>query len=153
MKHAFLLCGFFCLVFGSAAYSASIHCDFNNDGHDDLAIGIPSEDINGVEDAGAVQVIYGRSSGFSVTNNQFWNADSPNIGGTAGSIDNFGYSIACGDFNGDNRDDLAIGVRGADVGTVFQGGAVTVLYASSTGRLTGAGNQYWTEDSPGILGD
>ena len=33
--------------------------DFNNDGYDDSAIGVPSETIAGLEGAGAVNVLFG----------------------------------------------------------------------------------------------
>src|SRR6185369_11820197 len=41
--------------------------DFNGDGSDDLAIGVPLEDIGNVADAGQVAVIYGSSTGLSAT--------------------------------------------------------------------------------------
>ncbi|MGA1864545.1 MAG: hypothetical protein ACMUHX_05735, partial [bacterium] len=37
--------------------------DFDNNGYDDLAIGIPDEDVGDTVDAGAVWVIYGTSGG------------------------------------------------------------------------------------------
>ena len=37
--------------------------DFNGDGSDDLAIGVPGEDVSGVQDAGAVNVLYGSGLG------------------------------------------------------------------------------------------
>jgi hypothetical protein len=30
----------------------------NNDGYDDLAVGIPGEEVQGIDDAGAVQIFY-----------------------------------------------------------------------------------------------
>jgi FG-GAP repeat len=45
--------------------------DFNGDGFDDLAIGVPGEDVvtaaGTIPTAGAVNVIYGSSSGLSAT--------------------------------------------------------------------------------------
>jgi hypothetical protein len=41
--------------------------DFNNDGYDDLAIGVADEDVRDVVDAGAVHVLYGSPTGLSVT--------------------------------------------------------------------------------------
>src|SRR5213594_4311213 len=37
--------------------------DFNGDGFADLAVGTPSEDVGGAQDAGAVTVLYGSASG------------------------------------------------------------------------------------------
>jgi len=59
-----------------------------------------------------------------------------------------GSSVA-GDFDGDGRHDLAIGVVGEDVGGHGEAGAVNVIYGSPTG-LRSAGNQFWTQDSPGV---
>jgi FG-GAP repeat len=46
--------------------------DFNGDGLADLAVGVPGEDVAGVSDAGAVQVLYGTPSGLERPGNQFW---------------------------------------------------------------------------------
>jgi len=54
------------------------------------------------------------------------------------------------DFNGDGYADQAIGVEGEDVGSSGDAGAVNVIYGSATG-LAAAGNQIWTQNSPGIL--
>jgi len=47
----------------------------------------------------------------------------------------FGWSLAAGDFNGDDCDELAIGVPGEDVNdnTVSNGGALAVLFGSGLG--------------------
>ena len=92
--------------------------DFNDDGKDDLAIGIRWEQISSEIEAGAVEVIYGSSSGLSATSaraDQFWNQDSTNINDVSESEDQFGYSVSSGDYNGDGKHDLAIGVWDEDV--------------------------------------
>jgi hypothetical protein len=70
--------------------------DFNNDGFADLAIGVPFENVGGVMDAGAVNVLYGSSGGLQATSpdDQFWNQDSPGVPDTAETDDNFGLSLA-----------------------------------------------------------
>ncbi|MFB2881960.1 FG-GAP repeat protein [Floridanema aerugineum] len=125
--------------------------DFNGDGKEDLAIGAPGEDIGSIFNAGAVNVLYGSNDGLTPTNNQIWHQDITDITGVAENSDQFGASLAVGDFNGDGRDDLAIGVPEEDVGTINSAGAVNILYGSSTG-LTPMGNQLWTQDSPGVQG-
>lgn len=131
--------------------------DFNGDGLYDLAVGVPFEDIemgfSEKRSAGAVHVIYGSSSGgFTTANNQFWHQDSPNVPGTAEQYDNFGKSLAVGNFNGDDYDDLAIGVSFEDFeyGTVLEnGGSVIVMYGSAGGLNPTAvlESQMWHQDS------
>jgi hypothetical protein len=123
--------------------------DFNGDGFGDLAVGVPNEDLGTLEDAGAVNVIYGSSTGLTAANNQFWTEDSPGVLGTAEDNDQFGSSLASGDFNGDGFSDLAVGRPLEDIAAVDQG-AVTVLYGSASG-LTATGNQGWEQNSTGIL--
>ena len=118
--------------------------DYNGDGYADLAIGVPFED-NG----GALNVIYGSAAGLTATGNQFWNQDSPGILEREDPGDRFAWQLAGFDFNGDGYDDLAIGATGETV-TVTRQGAVNVIYGSAAG-LSSAGNQLWTQDSPGIL--
>ena len=118
--------------------------DFNNDGFEDLAIGV-DENIGGLQDAGAVNVIYGGPDGLAAPGNQIWHQDSFTIDGLANEGDNFGRALAAGHFNSDGFEDLAIGVpmEGRD------SGAVNVIYGSPVG-LAAPGNQIWHQDSVGI---
>jgi hypothetical protein len=134
-----------------AAGQTTVYADFNGDGFADLAIGAPSEDVNPATNAGGVNIIYGTAVGLSATGNQFWTQNSLGILDTAESADRFGAALAAGDFNGDGYADLAIGVPFEDVGTVLDAGGVHVLYGSAS-RLSATGNQFWTQDSSGILG-
>ena len=78
--------------------------DFNGDGYADLAIGVPAEDVGTLLNAGAVNVIYGSSSGLSATKaktNPLWTQNSGGIADLAEAGDQFGSSLATGDFNND----------------------------------------------------
>jgi hypothetical protein len=130
--------------------------DFNSDGKDDLAVGSPSETGTFDEPQGAVNVIYGSSSGLSSTigrNDQFWTQDTPNVNDVAEFADDFGRSLASGDFNGDGSDDLAIGAPGEDFALSIseQAGGVNVIYGSPGGlSATTIPDQFWTQDNSDI---
>ncbi|KIG15360.1 putative integrin-like protein [Enhygromyxa salina] len=125
--------------------------DFNKDGYQDLAVGVPGEDVGGVADAGAVNVIYGSAAGLSATSNQIWHQDVAGVGGVAETGDSFGSALAAGDFNSDGHVDLAIGVPDEDVALIARAGMVNVFYGSSVG-LSADGDQIWHQNSLGILG-
>jgi hypothetical protein len=129
--------------------------DLNGDGFDDLAIGIPYEDIAEAGDVrgGAVAVLYGSSAGLSSSGNQLWSQESPGIEESAGEIDEFGRYLAIGDFDADGFGDLGIAAGGEDLEgapTITDAGAVHVLYGTAAG-LTASGSQLWTQDTAGIL--
>jgi hypothetical protein len=122
--------------------------DFNADGFADLAIGVESENVGDESSAGAVNVIYGSASGLTASNDQFWHQNVSGINGLAEGDDGFGRALAAADFNGDGRDDLAVGVE-ADVVAGEVAGAVNVIYGSSSG-LTASGDQLFTQNTDGV---
>ena len=121
--------------------------DFNGDGYDDLAVGVPNEDVEALSDAGAVNVVYGSPTGLSIlyVGTQFWSQNSPNVEGGCEAWDRFGTTLAAGDFNYDGYDDLAIGVPFEHVGTIADAGAVNILYGSGSG-LSSTGDQIFDQD-------
>jgi len=125
--------------------------DFDNDGYDDLAIGVPFEDTSGAPNAGAVNVLYGSPSGLTADRDQVWYQDTPGVAGASETNDYFGAALATGDFDNDGYEDLAVGVSSEDVLGVTDTGAVNILYGSASG-LTTAGEQIWYQDIPGIAG-
>jgi hypothetical protein len=133
--------------------------DFNGDTYDDLVVGVPYEDVSGedqgskMEDAGAVNIFYGSSpDGLTPTGAQFLHQNSPNVDDSAEPNDRFGWSLATGRLNNDQYDDLAIGIPQETLGDVSQAGAVSVLFGFSPGIVTVI-DQFWTQDTPGLLGD
>ena len=123
--------------------------DFNGDGRDDLAIGVPFEEINDNAEAGAVAVLYSGEDGLSAENNQFWHQDVENLKGVAEPGDNFGEALVAADFNNDGFDDLAVGIAGETVGGNAGAGAIAVIFGSAAG-LTTAGDELWNQDDPNI---
>jgi hypothetical protein len=124
--------------------------DFDNDGRDDLAIGVPLQTVSAMADAGSVSVIYGTANGLRASGNQVWNQDSPNIRDSAQAGDQFGWALTTGDFDHDGFDDLVVGVPFEDISIATDAGAINVIYGSATG-LVATGNQFWTEDTTNIL--
>jgi hypothetical protein len=125
--------------------------DFNNDSFDDLAIGVPFEDVGTVVDAGGINVLYGSAANLTTTGNQQWLQGSGGVAGVAEESDFFGSALAAGDFNNDTFADLAISAPFEDVGSVLDAGAINVLYGSAA-RLTATGNQQFFQGSGGVIG-
>jgi len=124
--------------------------DFDNDGFDDLAISAPTEDVGTIVDAGAVHVIYGSAARLTATGSQYWHQNVGGILGVNEANDNWGDSLATGDFDNNGRADLAVGISGKDVGVVDDCGAINVIYGN-IGGLRNINNQTWHQDTPGIL--
>jgi hypothetical protein len=123
--------------------------DFDGDGYDDLAIGVPYENLVDIVDSGAVIIAWGSSTGFTTrVSNDFWHQDRSGIADTAEAYDVFGHTLAAADVNGDGRDDLAIGVPFEDLGDVVNAGVVHVLHGSATGLA--APDEYWNQNSTGV---
>jgi FG-GAP repeat len=126
--------------------------DFDNDMYDDLAIGVPGEEVSSEDRAGAVNVIYGAGDGLDVTDDQFWHQDQPDIEGEVDENEYFGRALAAGDFDLDHHDDLAIGVPGDDYRNYDAAGKVQVLYGEDDDGLTGDRDERWHQSIAGIEG-
>jgi FG-GAP repeat protein len=125
--------------------------DFNGDGYDDLAVGVPFEDHDvATPESGAVNVLFGSASGLTGTGSQFLEQGAGLLD-SAERLDYFGSTLTAGSFGNGSRADLAIGVPREDLpgshgSTIADAGAVSVVYGSPSG-LTTAGNQFLTECS------
>ena len=125
------------------------HSDINGDGHADAVVGEPGRD----NFAGALHVLYGTDAGLTADasgtalNDQLLTQNSSGVPGGSEAFDEFGFSVAVADFNGDGCGDVATGAPGEDQAA----GTVTVLYGSVSGVIT-AGAQRFQEGSglPGV---
>jgi hypothetical protein len=135
--------------------------DFNGDGTDDLAIGVPYEDLEGIVDAGAVHVLYGLPggalSGLVMAGNQFWHQDSADVENSNETADRFGLALTAGRFSSARYSSLALGapwesLYSATKGSIVYAGAVGVIYGSDPpifapglNATEPVPNQMWTQ--------
>ena len=144
--------------------------DFNNDGFDDLAIGVPGEDLKGRDDrnhddGGMVQIIYGKNqstgldpshlpkaAGCSGWTRDHFTQETLQTGMKIEKDDQFGYSLTTGDYNNDGYADLAIGSPFEDIGGDNDAGLVAVIFGSSCGLIS-KDAQHLTQDSSSVWGD
>jgi FG-GAP repeat len=132
--------------FGAALAAA----DFDGDGYGDLAVGSPGEDVSDVSNIGVVCVLYGSRRGLTTRDDLF----GPGFGGVPGTRkpeQNFGRTLAAGDFDGNGWADLAVGIPADTVDGQEGAGAVAVFYTAADG-VRGGDDELWTQNSPGIEG-
>ncbi|MEZ4702113.1 MAG: FG-GAP-like repeat-containing protein [Rhodothermales bacterium] len=134
---------------GDAFGAALAAMDYNNDGYDDLAIGVPGESFGDINEAGGVLILLGSARGLSTGGNQYLNQTLSGMPDQAENNDRFGAALAAGDFNNDGFGDLAIGVPGENVGSVVGAGAVHVFLGTESG-FDPAGGQFVHQDTNGI---
>ena len=123
--------------------------DFNADGFDDLAIGVPGEDVGTIGDGGAVNVIYGSASGLTSAGSQLWSQASLEIADNAESGDRFGSVLAAGNLDADGFAELVVGVPDESVAAYAGAGIAHVIRGGAEG-LTATGSALWGQNSSGI---
>ena len=136
--------------------------DFDGDDHDDLAVGVPGEDVpstlrsptmpsgrDDIKDAGMVHVLFGFSGGVEAATAQTFSPVSPGACCVKGSA-HYGAALAVGDFDGGGIADLAIGAPDSDVGppndTTKGAGAAHVLRGQAGVGLGLAGQTHLDQD-------
>ncbi|TAE61676.1 MAG: DUF4114 domain-containing protein [Nostocales cyanobacterium] len=111
-------------------YSVSNAGDINGDAIDDLLVGAPQTDPNGISNAGASYIIFGRSGGFPTT------IDVSTLNGINGftifgttESEVLGRAVsAAGDVNGDGIDDLIVGSPFGDINNGENIGFSSVIF-------------------------
>ncbi len=124
--------------------------DWNGDGNDDLAIGIPFEDTSGAMNGGAVAMLRGSDGGITASD-QLFSQSTAGIPDMPDLDDMFGYSLAAGPLDGDGRDDLAIGVPGESASGMNNAGSIVVLRGWESG-LTSIGSVLINRGTTGVPG-
>ncbi|MFD5740592.1 VCBS repeat-containing protein [Streptomyces massasporeus] len=130
--------------------------DINGDGYGDIVTGMHwNKTDDGVTfpeaaDGGKVWITYGTADGAGSTTGITQN--SGNIPGSSERNDYFGYELDLGDVNGDDYQDLVVGVAGEDIGSVTDAGQLVVLYGSASGLNTSSGTQSFAQSTAGVPG-
>jgi len=104
------------------------------------------EDTDGKTNNGTVNVIYGSAGGLTASGDEFLNQTITGEG-TEVSGDQFGHSLAAGDFDDDGFVDLAVGAPFRDNHGKTDNGIVYVLYGSADGLTTSASDFFSQADT------
>ncbi|MEL6445077.1 MAG: T9SS type A sorting domain-containing protein [Bacteroidota bacterium] len=125
--------------------------DFNGDGFDDVAVGSPGNGVGSADNSGRVFVYFGQDAeSLPIDGSRTFRQGSDGLPGSNEAGDQFGFSLAAGNFDFGNADELVIGVPFEDIGSVQDAGAVMVLTNDGTGTLNGA--FFIDQDTPDIPG-
>ncbi|MEH1027177.1 DNRLRE domain-containing protein [Micromonospora profundi] len=143
--------------------------DANNDGCTDLAVGVPFQDVNGLQDAGVVLVLLGSPAGLAQgPATLVYHQDVTNVPDTAEAHDWFGYAVA-GSRTARGVPYLVIGAPGEGLSTTapvsgivhYIRGTVNVAMSQGagvpgaaeiddrTGYAVAASKHHWAVSSPG----
>ena len=129
-------------AFGSAVAGGT----FDNDGFDDLVIGLERK-----RGAGMVHAIYGSAEGPS-RRDLVLRQGKGGVPGSAEAGDRFGAALDTGDADGDGFDEVAIGVPGESY-SGFEGAGVVVVVSGSPSGLDRETARVWAQGRPAIIGE
>lgn len=120
---------------GDRMGGAVISGDFNGDGYDDIAAGVPFDQIQSLSASpGSVIISYG--SYFGITHVGAVQITPSTVGATGTNGMEFGAALAVADFNQDGFDDLVIGAPGSQVGMgSADRGEIFIMKGSAAGLV------------------
>ncbi|MEU6846694.1 FG-GAP and VCBS repeat-containing protein [Streptomyces sp. NPDC046716] len=115
--------------------------DVNGDGHLDLVVGAPGEDLTGGTNTGAAWVLYGKADGTGITaqGSLFLDQNTAGVANDNEKNDWFGADVHIDDLNADGRGELYIGTPGEN-----GNGAVYPVNIKADGTLSAAASGIYT---------
>jgi SpoIID/LytB domain protein len=125
--------------------------DFDNDGQPDVAVSAPTDGVNAVAEGGLVNVLFGDGFGLTSDGDMMLHQDQPGMRQGAQAADHFGTSTVSGDFDGDGKWDLVVGVPDEDVGGKVDAGLIHSYSGSGSGLIHDAASPF-SQKTKGILG-
>lgn len=140
----------FALAAGDFDRTASSPCLIEGLCNEDLAIGVPGQQVDESVGAGKVEVLYGRDNGLSTVGPTTLYQD--NVGEIVEEWDQFGASLAASSFDpeGDKPSNLAVGAPHEDTGPgLIDDGIVHLVFGSPSGINAGLPAQL-VEQRPGF---
>jgi hypothetical protein len=122
---------------GALTASLLIPADFNGDGIDDLAIGLPTAGVTiggeNLAGAGAVALLHGTAEGFISADIPLLLQDMLGFRDEIEAEDGFGMALAAGDFDDDGIADIAVGTPLEDDAGQTDRGVIHFAYGSPAG--------------------
>ncbi len=123
--------------------------DSNNDGYDDLLIGIPNQKVNGERQAGTAAYIPG-SPTLDGAGDSRWHEDRNNVLGVSERADHLGTAVALIDVNGNGRADLLIGIPDQNSDSNKKDVGAVLLIRGGTKKPVTKNNQYLWQGVDGL---
>ena len=105
--------------------------DIDGDSFDDLAVGVPGEDLGSTSNAGLVSVLYGSGTGLIIGGETF--SQSGSYPGSPEPGDEFGAALEVADLDDDGFDDIVVGSPGENISGTSNNGVVIVVFTDSSG--------------------
>lgn len=116
----------------------------------ELVVGVPGENVAGVQDAGAVYILRGTPIGLTGRGGEVWHRGRRGVAGRPSANEQFGHALAVGFFDSDLDLDLAVGVPGDSVRGRDAAGSIHLIFGDGDGLSRR--DRIITKRTPGIPG-
>ena len=131
--------------------AVGVKSDFNNDGRSDTVVADPHATVDGLAEAGRINVLFGDADGLVGEGARaviYQGLGS--IGGIAESGDHFGASMAVADIDCDGYTDVVVGIPDEDINGQSDSGYVQVIFGSAGGLSAGKASRNLTQTNVGL---